>query len=295
MKYFDFGKLESASAYSLLSIGFWPVFDFDKIRFDKQFPEYNPFPSIEFCKKLEYRCRTNHNKYKMDYIADYVGFTAEKDFDEDNGHIWKISNFYGIEVETYKVSSFPKQPNSNFMLMFKKNYAKYVKSFPEVPHFLYLITSHNKAGYKIGITNNPESRLKIIGTKLPFLANIIRLYPMPKKNAINMEKFYHFIFKSKHLNGEWFDLDFNDIDLMDYIFGMGYIGVESIHFETFFEIIKKRNWAKLSVDFWNSTFRLDQEERHYMTLMNSLDYVDRLRSKEIGFDQYFNLENEGFY
>jgi hypothetical protein len=137
--------------------------------------------------------------------------------------------------------------------------------------------------------------LKIIGTKLPFLASTIRLYPMPKKNAINMEKFYHYIFKSKHLNGEWFDLDINDIDLMDYIFNRRLIGVEPDNFERFLQLIKKYDWLKLSVELWNSLFRLDQEDRHYMTLMNGVDYSNRLRNKEIKFEQYFNLENEGFY
>lgn len=284
MNYFDFGKLESCSIYDLLSIGFWPVLDLDKIRFDKQFPECNPYPSIEFCGKLEYRCRTNHNKHKMNFIADYLGFTAEKDFDEDDGAIWEIKNFYGEAEETYKLAKVPANPKNNFIHRFKKNYTKYVISFPIVPHFLYLITSHNKAGYKIGITNNPESRLKTIGTQLPFLASIIRLYPMPKKNAINMEKFYHFIFKSKHLNGEWFDLDLNDIDLTDYIFSRRLIAAEPHNFEKFLQIIKKYDWLKTSVEFWNNLFRVDQEDRHYMTLMNSFDYSNRLRNKEIVFD-----------
>ena len=110
-----------------------------------------------------------------------------------------------------------------------------------------------------------------------------------------MEKFYHYIFKSKHLNGEWFDLDINDIDLMDYIFNRRLIGVEPDNFERFLQLIKKYDWLKLSVELWNSLFRLDQEDRHYMTLMNGVDYSNRLRNKEIKFEQYFNLENEGFY
>lgn len=289
MKYFDFGKLESASFYDLFSIGFRPVFN---SLFGKKFPEYNPFPDIEFCEKLEYRCRTNHNKYKMNFIADYVGFTAEKDFCEENGHIWEIYNLYGEGVETYKISKQPRNPKNDFMVRFKKDYQKYVKSYPEAPHFLYLITSHNEAGYKIGITNNPESRLKIIGTQLPFLANTIRLYPMQKKFAANMEKFYHFMFKSKHLNGEWFALELDDIDLMDYIYALGFIAAKPVDFEKFFKLIIQKNWAEKSVNFWNNAFRLLQEERHYMTLMNSIEYSDRINCKNAEFNQYFNIENE---
>lgn len=63
--------------------------------------------------------------------------------------------------------------------------------------------------YKIGRSNNVERRDKEIKLQLPFkveLIHTIETYDPPK-----IEKYWHSHFKSKRLNGEWFQLSNSDV------------------------------------------------------------------------------------
>lgn len=64
-------------------------------------------------------------------------------------------------------------------------------------------------GYKVGRTRNVPARMRAFGVHLPFV------YTIPLcawfDDCHEAERRYHAIFAGKRINGEWFDLDENDI------------------------------------------------------------------------------------
>lgn len=67
-------------------------------------------------------------------------------------------------------------------------------------------------GYKVGRTRNIPSRMRAFGVKLPFI------YTIPLcawfDDCHEAERHYHRMFESKRINGEWFDLDDTDLQLI---------------------------------------------------------------------------------
>ena len=62
---------------------------------------------------------------------------------------------------------------------------------------------------KIGITKNPEKRIIELQTGNPNKLKFIRIVPALRKD----EKYFHKKYKHKKVNGEWFDL--NDQDILE--------------------------------------------------------------------------------
>lgn len=69
--------------------------------------------------------------------------------------------------------------------------------------FVYILKS--KLGFKIGRTKNLDDRGSIFNVKLPFKWYFYFICGV--KHPKKIEKFLHFMLKSKHINGEWFDLN----------------------------------------------------------------------------------------
>lgn len=67
-------------------------------------------------------------------------------------------------------------------------------------------------GYKVGRTRNVPDRMRAFGVKLPFIYTI----PLVAwfEDCHEAESKYHQCFASKRINGEWFDLDAEDIELI---------------------------------------------------------------------------------
>lgn len=67
-------------------------------------------------------------------------------------------------------------------------------------------------GYKVGRTRNVPARMRAFGVHLPFF------YTIPLcvwfDDCVVAEGRYHEVFRSRRINGEWFDLDENDIELI---------------------------------------------------------------------------------
>jgi len=67
-------------------------------------------------------------------------------------------------------------------------------------------------GYKVGRTKNVPDRMRAFGVKLPFM------YTIPLcawfDDCHEAEHRYHRIFECKRINGEWFDLDENDLQMI---------------------------------------------------------------------------------
>ena len=270
-------KEEKTNYYGLLKSGFSPkphCFFRDK-------PLYNPFPDIIFYNELEFRCSSKEKIYQTNYPAQILGFIAKRATCDELGQIWEIYTYYGDHVDTYLHRPINGITNDYFLKDFRKNYGKYVDKYPVEAYFLYIITSHNRFGYKIGITNNPESRLRVIGTDLPFKTSIIRLYTFYPEYIKKVEKLFHFLFSEKKLNGEWFDLDLNDIDLIDYLYEGGKIVVKEDQFEKYKSFLHRNNFKLHAKEYWDKIFKVEQNWRHYMTLMDYDNYNQELLELKI--------------
>lgn len=75
--------------------------------------------------------------------------------------------------------------------------------------YIYLIKEYVTNTYKIGRTSNPKNRLDIFNVKLPFKWDLIALYST--RNMIILESNLHELFTKKRENGEWFNLDEDDL------------------------------------------------------------------------------------
>lgn len=74
--------------------------------------------------------------------------------------------------------------------------------------YVYLLQSIS-GHYKIGRTRNPENRIKTFGIQLPFEVEYVCL--IKTTNMVELENALHMRFSSKRINGEWFNLDTEDV------------------------------------------------------------------------------------
>lgn len=74
-------------------------------------------------------------------------------------------------------------------------------------NFIYILKS--EMGYKIGRTNNIDNRLSIFNVKLPFNWVLLKIYSV--KNSKEIEKFLHNNLQENKINGEWFNLNCNQL------------------------------------------------------------------------------------
>ena len=80
---------------------------------------------------------------------------------------------------------------------------------------LYIIGNDKEKTYKIGISNNPDSRLKSIQTGCPFPLSLIKQYSLGE-HASSVEKIVHLFLENnnnvKSMVGEWFSCSVKDVD-----------------------------------------------------------------------------------
>ena len=84
-----------------------------------------------------------------------------------------------------------------------------------VDNFLYIIGNNDQNMYKVGISNNPLSRIKGIQTGCPFPLSIIKKYKLNGHSSFVEKKIHSFLEKDtsvKSLVGEWFSCDVDKID-----------------------------------------------------------------------------------
>lgn len=75
--------------------------------------------------------------------------------------------------------------------------------------YVYLLQSIS-GHYKIGRTQDPERRVKTFAIQLPFEVEYVCL--IETLNMVELEKDLHLRFAAKRLNGEWFDLDAEEVE-----------------------------------------------------------------------------------
>lgn len=78
------------------------------------------------------------------------------------------------------------------------------------PGYVYLIHGVGTPWYKIGLTTNPQIRLKQLGTQGPFKLEILRSFSVD--DMCSVEELLHAYFANKRANGEWFCLSPPDVD-----------------------------------------------------------------------------------
>lgn len=79
--------------------------------------------------------------------------------------------------------------------------------------FCYVIKS--KYGYKIGYSNQIHNRTKLFSVKLPFEFEIVQYYML--SDYKKMETMAHDLFFEKWVNGEWFDLQKSDFQMLSHL------------------------------------------------------------------------------
>lgn len=68
-------------------------------------------------------------------------------------------------------------------------------------------------GWKIGISKKPFSRTKTIISGVPFDAKVVLIHWA--KDMRQTEKLLHQKYSPRHIKGEWFDLNENDLPVID--------------------------------------------------------------------------------
>lgn len=83
--------------------------------------------------------------------------------------------------------------------------------FPEgeAPGYVYFVQEHMNGTFKIGKTKHIEKRMNVFGVKLPFKNELI--YLIKTGNHHQTEIAFHKHFSHKRLEGEWFNLNQDDI------------------------------------------------------------------------------------
>lgn len=75
--------------------------------------------------------------------------------------------------------------------------------------YIYLIKESYSDYYKIGKTKNIKNRASAFGVTLPFTWKFVAIFYVEKYSL--MERRLHSVFQDKHSNGEWFNLDADDL------------------------------------------------------------------------------------
>ena len=87
---------------------------------------------------------------------------------------------------------------------------KYVKRKPQ-KGYVYLAAADNGT-YKIGLSKEPLRRIEKLGVTLPYALEVAHLFPTD--DMYTSENILHERFSDKRLDGEWFELDADDVELI---------------------------------------------------------------------------------
>lgn len=78
--------------------------------------------------------------------------------------------------------------------------------------FIYLLGSKKFGWYKIGRCTTPRIRIRELGILLPFKVELFALWKV--ENPVSCEKHFHLQFEGAHINGEWFSLHEETINVL---------------------------------------------------------------------------------
>ena len=84
--------------------------------------------------------------------------------------------------------------------------------------YIYILKMNSeKPLYKIGVSRNAHKRLKQINPKMPYTLKLS--FSVKVNNMYNVEKILHNIFAEKRMEGEWFELNDNELNSIIYLLG----------------------------------------------------------------------------
>lgn len=101
--------------------------------------------------------------------------------------------------------------------------------------YVYIIQIINTNFYKIGISEKPRDRMAKIQVSMPFDLKLVHTKKMSSAKLI--EDYIHNFFVSKHIRGEWFELNIEDINDIEFF-------LNKMDNETINEIKRKRKNSK---------------------------------------------------
>lgn len=163
--------------------------------------------------------------------------------------------------------------------------------FPEgnAPGYIYFVQEHMNGTFKIGKTKHIEKRMNVFGVKLPFKNELI--YLIKTGNHHQSEVAFHKHFFHKRLEGEWFELNQEDIT---WVKEQKYTNdiITSIHSKPLEELSSQSNSEKINltpkqIDYAKSMItKLDKYELVISDAELTKKDLDRLI-------MYFKFKNKG--
>ena len=154
----------------------------------------------------------NTSKGRSYWLAGSFGFAAQKVADYGLHELWQ-EHFEGMERRGH--TSMVTRPTgirrarNSVIAAERLNPIEVVGEATTGPTAGVVYVLKSAYGYKVGRTRNVPARMRAFGVHLPFVYTIPFCAWFDDCHAA--ERRYHEMFSSKRINGEWFDLDEQDI------------------------------------------------------------------------------------
>jgi hypothetical protein len=140
-------------------------------------------------------------KWKIEFPENEIKIYGKIDSEDIQYSIKKFAKDYKdivkIEIDNYQ-PLYNKEINTS---------SSYIENC-----FVYLMIDHVNNYHKIGISNSPEYREKTLQSEKPTIELICNKKFPNRKIAKSFEQALHHAYSKKRIRGEWFSLDFNDIE-----------------------------------------------------------------------------------
>jgi ribosomal protein L22 len=165
---------------------------------------YNSVKAIRECYKKKYQKlnRSYKNIWNVFYTKNIWLYDAELDGEIELKILcFKTFGSWAFNINN-TVTSIPTTEELEQLLEINEN---------ENLNFVYIIESQH--GFKIGRTKNIDDRGSIFNVKLPFDWHFYNVFAVRKSKKI--EKFLHFVLQNYHKNGEWFQLEHQDLPIIE--------------------------------------------------------------------------------
>ncbi|OFY50748.1 MAG: hypothetical protein A2W85_18285 [Bacteroidetes bacterium GWF2_41_31] len=143
-------------------------------------------------------------KQNQEIIGGNEGYLQYKSHSNLAAVIQKFSKEYRELVRTEIVDYKP--------LIDRDNLSSYSQTLTEDECHVYLMMDTINFYCKIGISNKPEWREKTLQSEKPTIELLASKKFVSRKMASSFEKALHDTFSNKRIRGEWFQLDFKDIE-----------------------------------------------------------------------------------
>lgn len=145
----------------------------------------------------------NFEESGLPYVTDRNGYVFDRE---------SFESFFGYVRQWYDSMSDEDIDLYNRLLEFENLICVDVKSINSKdarPGYVYFIKAET-GQYKVGRTKNVPDRMNFFGVKLPFEFELI--LTLPVVDMYSAEKVLHDLWKSRRVNGEWFDLEDHQVE-----------------------------------------------------------------------------------